>query len=170
MYGGMIISGVRLLVLFLGLLSLTMFPFYSRPYPERIETMFHINLPENARDIGWFHYSWTGYVTLAQFTVDRADLYRTLLPTTDSDCCRFTQCIVQPRRKNHMPDFYRDESLAWWQPFRATEYEGLSCNRTPRSGLAPNHLIMVDFSTPGEATVYIEEYSVDADGNRALVD
>lgn len=168
--GGMIISTVRLLILFLGLMGLLMFPFYSRPYPERIETMFHIDLPENARNLGWFNYSWDGYVTLARFTVDQADLPAALTPTGDPDCCRFTQCLSQPFRKHHMPDFYRDDSLTWWQPFTATEYEGLSCNRTPRSGLAPNQLIMVDFSVPGEATVYIEEYSVDADGHRALVD
>ena len=36
--------------------------------------------------------------------------------------------------------------------------------------VSPNYNVMVDYSIPGEATVYIEEYSIDAEGRRALVD
>lgn len=161
--GGYWISLLRTLLILFGFYGMVMFWINSRPLPDRIATMFDITLPAGARNFGWFDYTWNGYVTLAKFTVDLPDLERTLGSAEG-------ECVSEPRQAGYMPDFYVDENLKWWKPFEAVEFDGASCYRYNPNGLAPNYHVMVDYSLPGEATVYIEKYSVDAEGRRALVD
>lgn len=163
-FGGQIVSTGRYLIFILGIFGLFQFWFINRPIPERIETKFSMTLPDNVRDTGWYEWSWDGYVTLAKFTVDENDLETTL----QSVRWQTNACISEAREPDYMPEFYTDASLDWWHPFDASRYEGVSCYDYNPKGLAPNYNVMVDYSIPGQATVYIEEYSVDANGNRAL--
>jgi hypothetical protein len=155
-----------MLLIAFGFFGMFLFWFNGRPFPDRIATMFSMTLPDSARDFHWFDYSWDGYVTLGRFTVDLPDLERTLQSVKWEN----NRCISEPREADYMPDFYVDKGLSWWKPFNATQYDGVSCYDYNPDGLAPNFHVMVDYSVPGEATIYIEHYSVDAKGRRALMD
>jgi hypothetical protein len=77
------------------------------------------------------------------------------------------RCLREPRTDDYMPDFYLDESFEWWTPDEAQIFSGVSCYDYNPDGLAPNYHVMVDYTIPDEATVYIEVYSTDSDGRRA---
>jgi hypothetical protein len=164
--GGQLLTPFRYIIILLGFFGLFMFWMDTRPLPDRIETKFSMTLPDSARDFGWYDYSWSGYVTLAKFTVDIEDLE----PTLQSVEWERHYCLKGERYKDYMPDFYTDEKFDWWQPFEVKRFNGRNCYDYNPNGLAANYNIMVDYGISSEATVYIEEYSIDSDHKRALMD
>ncbi|HEX2908471.1 MAG TPA: hypothetical protein VHO69_16485 [Phototrophicaceae bacterium] len=161
------LSGAARSILFMiGMIGLVPFWFDNNPLPERIEAKFSLILPASAYDFGWYRWSESGHVTLAKFTVALDDLE----PTLESIEWNLEDCWSEDREWDYMPEFYTDDSLSWWQPFEATSFEGLSCYDYNPKGWADNYNLMVDYSVPEVATVYLEEYSVDAEGRRALWD
>ncbi len=156
---------IRLVLIIVGLYALTDFYDMNVPIPNRIESMFSMTLPETARNFGWHHYSGDGYFTLVRFTVDLEDLETTLRSVNWNTEQR---CIREPREDGFMPIFSWHDDLLWWRPRDAKIFDGVMCEHYNPHGLAPNYGILVDYGIrDGEATVYIEEYSIDADGYRA---
>lgn len=168
--GAEIFAALRYLLLVFGIFALFQLQFISRPLVERIETKFKFDLPEDVQDVGWYDYSWDGYVNLIKFTVNAEELEATLHSSLDTGVWEVEGCLKREREAGFMPEFYTDPTLNWWQPFSATTFDGTSCYAYNPRGLAPNYHLMVDYSIPGEATVYFEQYSIDADNKRALVD
>lgn len=164
--GVQILTALHYLPLIFAIFALFQLWMNSRTLLDRIETMHNLDLPDNVRNLGWYDYTWNGYVFLIKFTVDVDDLETAL----HSSGWTVRDCLERAREAGFMPDFYTDPALDWWQPFNATSFDGVTCTAYNPKGLAPNYNLMVDYSIPGEATVYFEEYSIDSNHKRALVD
>lgn len=155
-------SIIQFLILFIGMFGILLLMSANYSLPERIEIGFTIRLPDNARNFGWYDGGGNEHITLAKFTVGIHDLE----PTLGSVKARINRCISEPRTDGYMPDFYTDSAIEWWwQPFSATQFDGLSCRQTNETNSTTEFLVMVDYSVAGEATVYIERHSVSPNGS-----
>jgi hypothetical protein len=127
----------------------------SRPVRDKIESQFSITLPANTRDMQYWSQYPDRYVTLVRFTVDIADLDKTM----NSVEYERHYCLSETRQENFMPDFYMNDTLDWWNPQQAAIFDGVSCLNEDERNYNQNKHIMVDLSNPSEAIVYIEKFA-----------
>lgn len=138
----------------LGIIGLMKFSEITMPPPDRIEDAFTIRLPEDARQFGW--HSENGW-TLARFTIDIEGL-ESMRQSARSDTYG---CFSEIFMANYMPEFSRNDAVIWWHPDEVKNFESISCSGYDMNGAYLIYDILIDYDVSGEATVYIEENSVD---------
>ena len=154
---GRIIINFRVFILFGSLLCLIMFWVYTRSITQRIETYYHISLPESTRDIYFFH-DGSDTPTISRFTINFDDFARVLMsapPNTE------IECMILGLDPDYKPEFSEAPQFDWWNPQTLTNYAGSSCFMETNSERQLNSFMMVDFTSEDEVTLYFESYIIE---------